>query len=145
MAPQLTNPTNQFAVIHKIHGLHVRCEQMKLQPPTDHISALSCCFSPRQIFFPVSSSRVGGRPLPPPPHFLLTTTCGGGGGGLLHYHLQENYFSNEESRPINPGGLTFLRLPSLGVQLVKIPFKKFIAQFCSNPSQQAQLWNFHLN
>ncbi len=64
---------------------------------------------------------------------------------VLHYHLQENYFSNEESRPINPHGLTFLRLPSLAEQLVKIPFKKFIAQFCSNPSQQAQLWNFHLN
>lgn len=64
---------------------------------------------------------------------------------VLHYHLQENYFSNEESWPINPRALTFLRLPSVAVQPVKIPFKKFIVQFCSNPSQQAQLWNFHLN
>lgn len=64
---------------------------------------------------------------------------------VLHYHLQENYFSNEESWPINPHALTFLRLPSVAVQPVKIPFKKFIVQFCSNPSQQAQLWNFHLN
>lgn len=74
--PQLTNPTNQFTTIHKIHRLHFRCEQMKLQSPTDHISALSGCFTPRQIL-PVCSlgwadppPHLPIPPLPPHPHHL---------------------------------------------------------------------------
>lgn len=46
--------------------------------------------------------------------------------GLTRYHLQQNDFGNEEVRPINS--------PLPPQQLVKIPFKKFIAQFRSNPS-----------
>lgn len=101
---------------------------MEPQSRTDDISAPSCSLSPREIK-------------------QVCTLPGGQGSPSrgLRYHLQENYFSNEESRPINPRGLTFLRRPSLVEELVKIPFKKFIEQFCSNPSQQAQLWNFHLN
>lgn len=100
---------------------------MDPQSLTDDISALSCSLHERLSRFVLS---LAGSTPP---------------SRVLHYHLQENYFSNEESRPINPHGLTFLHRPSLAEQLVKIPFKKFIVQFCSNPSQQAQLWNFHLN
>lgn len=46
--------------------------------------------------------------------------------GLARYHLQQNDFGNEEVRPINS--------PLPPQQLVKIPFKKFIVQFRSNPS-----------
>lgn len=62
-----------------------------------------------------------------------------------HYHLQRNDFGNEEVRRINPLRPHLSSASYPAEQLVKIPFKKFIVQFCSNPSQQAQLWNFHLN
>lgn len=97
---------------------------MDPQSLTDDISALSCSLHERLSRFVLS---LAGNTPP---------------SRVLHYHLQENYFSNEESRPINPHGLTFLRRPSLAEQLVKIPFKKFIVQFPQIPPSKHNYGTF---
>lgn len=79
-----------------------------------------------------SPSHSGGARSPPTPPRLVAIICRKMTSvmkNLSHKSWSSHLFSSSNSAE----------------QPVKIPFKKFIVQFCSNPSQQVQLWNFHLN